>query len=97
MKKTCFNCAYYCFELCNPKNPEMHFHNWCEKWQTFVPDMEIAGQYDYREDVFNTDLETGDAVCFLFKPVKTPLYDDAWFENNKQKNLSNRVEDTDTH
>ena len=62
-----------------------------------APDMEIAGQYDYREDVFNTDLETGDAVCFLFKPVKTPLYDDAWFENNKQKNLSNRVEDTDTH
>ena len=44
MKNTCYNCKHFCFELCDPKDPAKHFHYWCEKWERFVPDMELAGQ-----------------------------------------------------
>ena len=93
MKNTCYNCKHFCFELCDPKDPAKHFHYWCEKWERFVPDMELAGQYDYRGGSFFDDLQTGDAGCFMFTPLESPLHEDDWFERNKAENLSNRLED----
>ena len=38
---------------------------------------------------YNSDLETGDAFCYMFEAVDIPRYPDEWFEKNKAENEAN--------
>lgn len=38
---------------------------------------------------FNSDLVTGDAFCYMFEPVDTPIYPDEWFDKNEAENELN--------
>ncbi len=94
MKKTCMNCQNYCSTLSDGETPGYHVHNWCKYWQTLIPDHGIADRYEYSEPYYS-DLETGDAFCYMFATTKTPRFEDAWFERNKQENIKNRIEEAD--
>ena len=94
MKKTCFNCRCYCISLCDKENPEYHMHDWCKYWQTFIPAYGIADQYEYNGP-YCSDLETGDAFCYMFVARETPRFEDEWFEKNKQENMKSRIKKID--
>ena len=93
MKKTCMNCQFYCSSLCDGENSGYHIHDWCKYWQTFIPSFGIADQYEYNGPYYS-DIETGDAFCYMFKAKEIATFEDAWFEKNKQENLENRVEES---
>ena len=90
MKKTCFNCIYFCGSLCDPNNQTYHIHNWCKHWNTFINAYGIADKFEYN-DCYYDDLETGDAFCYMFEAREKPMFEDEWFERNKRENIKNRV------
>ena len=48
-------------------------------------DYALADKMEY-ECPFNNDLETGDAVCYMFEASDTPSHSDEWYEKNKAEN-----------
>ena len=48
----------------------------------------LADQIDH-DCPFYSDLETGDAYCYMFEPVDVPSYPDEWFDQNKAVNKEN--------
>jgi hypothetical protein len=87
MKKTCMNCTKYHATL-SGKDSSFHIHDWCEQWETVLDAYALANKMDY-DCPFNSDLETGDAFCYMFEPVDTPIYPDEWFDKNKAENELN--------
>ena len=94
MKKTCFNCNFFCNTLCDSENPEYHMHNWCKYWNMFINADGIAGRFEYSGCYFD-DLETGDAFCYMFDAKAKPMFDDEWFYKNRQENIKNRIVESD--
>ena len=87
MKKTCMNCTKYHATLSTIEGA-FHIHDWCEQWKTVLDAYARADQMDYTCP-YNSDLETGDAFCYMFEAVDTPRYPDEWFEKNKAENEAN--------
>ncbi len=92
MKKTCANCRHYCEELLNPANPAQHIHDWCFRWGREIPCFALADRYEYSQSYYS-DIETGDAVCYLFEAADKPRHEDAWFNRNREENIRNRIEE----
>ncbi len=92
MKKTCANCKYYCEELLNPANPNQHIHDWCCLWMREIPCFVLADRYNYGNQTYWDDIETGDAVCYLFEPTTNPQHEDAWFDRHREENIRNRIQ-----
>ena len=57
------------------------------KLLTLLDDMADTMNY---ECPYNSDLETGEAFCYMFEPVDTPSFSDEWFDENKAENELNR-------
>ncbi len=93
MKKTCFNCKFFCNTLCDPENPVYHVHYWCKRWKAFIPSDSLSGQYEYSSPYWD-DLETGEAVCYLFQERETPMHKDSWFDRNREENIRSRMEES---
>lgn len=87
MKKTCMNCKKYHATLCSSEN-SFHIHDWCEQWKTVLKAYALADEIDH-ECPFYSDLETGDAFCYMFEAVGEPAYPDEWFDRNKAENELN--------
>ena len=94
MIKTCYNCRHFCATLCDPADPSYHIHNWCKVRNAFIDAYAMADRYEYK-GIYCDDLETGDAVCYLFEPKDHPAFPDAWFEKNRQKNLESRIDEAE--
>ena len=93
MKRTCFNCAYF-YSTLSDANQDYHIHYWCRHWNAIINNTcGIADQYEYT-DCYYDDLETGDAMCYMFKEKEKEMFPDEWFEKNKQENIKNRIIDT---
>ncbi len=92
MKKTCFNCIYFCNMLSESGDSSYHIHNWCKHWESTINAYGIADKYEYKS-VYYDDLETGDAFCYMFEAKEKPMFDDEWFEKNKESNIKNRISD----
>ena len=87
MKKTCMNCkSYHAVLLSN--DGSFHIHDWCEQWKTELSAYALADKMGY-ECPFNSDLETGDAFCYMFEAADTPSYPDEWYDKNKAENENN--------
>lgn len=84
MKKTCMNCIKYHAILLS-SDGQFHIHDWCEQWKTELDAYALADKIGY-ESPFYSDLETGDALCYMFEAVDIPVYPDEWFNRNKAKN-----------
>lgn len=80
------NCKKYHAFLASDEG-SFHIHDWCEQWGTVLDAYALADKMDY-ECPFYNDLETGDAYCYMFEAVDTPLSDE-WFDNNKAENELN--------
>jgi hypothetical protein len=63
----------------------IHVHDWCEQWKTVLNPYALADKMGYTCP-FNDDLETGDAVCYMFEASDTPAYPDEWYDKNKAEN-----------
>lgn len=87
MKKTCMNCIKYHATL-SGENGDFHIHDWCEQWNTTLNAYALADKMDY-ECPFYSDLETGEAFCYMFEPVDAPAFPDEWFDKNKAENELN--------
>ena len=87
MKKTCMNCKKYHATLIN-KDGLSHIHDWCDQWKTVLDAYALADKRGY-EAPYNSDLETGEAFCYMFEPVDIPSYSDEWFDKNKAENERN--------
>jgi hypothetical protein len=87
MKKTCMNCTKYHAILVSDDDV-YHIHDWCAQWKTALNAYALADQRGY-ECPYNSDLETGEAFCYMFEPVETPSYPDEWFDKNKAENEQN--------
>ena len=87
MKKTCMNCKNYHAVLANDAD-NYHIHDWCDQWQTVLNAYALADKMEY-DCPFNSDLETGDAYCYMFEAAEAPSYLDEWFEKNKTENERN--------
>ena len=95
MKKTCFNCKYFCNTLSDPDQPSYHIHYWCKYWRTCLDrSCGLADRYEYKTSYFD-DLETGEAYCYMFSLRELPMYEDAWFEHNQAENIKNRISEVD--
>ena len=95
MKKTCFNCKNFVDTLCDP-HTTYHVHYWCRQWNvTLATPCGLADRYEYKGGVYYDDLETGDACCYMFEEKDAPMYEDTWFQKNKQTNLENRIEESE--
>ncbi len=92
MIRTCYNCIHFCATLCDPEDTSYHIHNWCKLKRTILDPFVMADRYEYK-DIYHDDLETGDACCYLFEPRQTPAMPDEWFENNRRRNIQNRLDD----
>lgn len=86
MKKTCMNCKKYHAILLGEDGA--HIHDWCEQWEIVLDAYAMAEKMDYKCP-FNSDLETGEAFCYMFEAVVTPTYPDEWFDKNKAENELN--------
>lgn len=84
MKKTCMNCVKYHATLLS-SDGQFHIHDWCEQWKTKLDAYALADKMEY-EPPFYSDLETGDAFCYMFEAVDTPSCSDEWFDKNKAEN-----------
>lgn len=84
MKKTCMNCIKY-HAILFSEDGSFHIHDWCEQWKTVLDAYALADKMDY-ECPFYSDLETGEAFCYMFEAVATPTYSDEWFDKNKAEN-----------
>ena len=84
MKKTCMNCVQYRATVLS-EDGMTHIHDWCEQWGTVLNAYALADKRGY-ECPYNSDLETGEAFCYMFEPIETPSYPDEWFDNNKKEN-----------
>ena len=84
MKKTCMNCKMYHAVMISGGG-NFHIHDWCAQWKTVLNPYALADKMKY-ECPFNNDLETGDAVCYMFEASDTPSYQDEWYEKNKTEN-----------
>ena len=87
MKKTCMNCKKYHAVLLS-NDGSFHIHDWCEQWKTELNAYALADKMGY-ECPFNSDLETGDAFCYMFEAADTPSYPDEWYDKNKAENENN--------
>lgn len=87
MKKTCMNCIKY-HAILSSDEDMFHIHDWCEQWKTALRAYALADQMDY-ECPYYSDLETGEAFCYMFEAVDTPRYPDEWFDKNKAANELN--------
>ena len=94
MIKTCYNCIHFCATLCDPADESYHIHNWCKCRNALINPYALADRYEYK-DLYCDDLETGDAVCYLFEAKEKPAFPDQWFLKNRQKNLENRMTPAD--
>ena len=94
MIKTCYNCIHFCATLCDASDSSYCIHNWCKCKNALIAPYTLADRYEYK-DVYYDDLETGDAVCYLFEAKEKPAFPDQWFEKNRQKNLENRISEAD--
>lgn len=94
MIKTCYNCVHFCAILSDPSDESYRIHNWCKCRNALIDTYAMADRYEYK-DIYHDDLETGDAVCYLFEPKDKPTFPDEWFEKNRQKNLQNRLTEDD--
>ena len=83
MKKTCMNCKKYRETLSSEDG--FHVHDWCEQWKTILYPYALADKNDY-ECPFYSDLETGEAFCYMFEATDKPVCPDEWFEKNKAEN-----------
>lgn len=88
MKKTCMNCKKYHAVLASKENA-FHIHDWCEQWKTALHAYALADQTEH-DFPYYSDLETGEAFCYMFEPADTPSYPDEWFDNNKAENEKNK-------
>jgi len=84
MKKTCMNCTKY-HETLLSNDGFFHIHDWCEQWKTVLDAYALADKMDY-ECPYYSDLETGEAFCYMFEAVDKPAYPDEWFDRNKAEN-----------
>ena len=87
MKKTCMNCKKYHAILSSDEGP-FHIHDWCEQWKTVLHAYALADKLDYQCPYYS-DLETGEAFCYMFEAVDKPSYPDEWFDRNKAENELN--------
>ena len=87
MKKTCMNCKKYHAVLLS-NDGSFRIHDWCEQWKTELNAYALADKMGY-ECPFNSDLETGDAFCYMFEAADTPSYPDEWYDKNKAENENN--------
>ena len=87
MKKTCMNCKKYHAVLIS-KDDSFHIHDWCKQWKTVLDAYALADQTEH-ECPYYSDLETGEAFCYMFEAADTPSYPAEWFENNKAENEKN--------
>ena len=87
MKRTCMNCRKY-HAILSSDEGSFHIHNWCNQWNTVLNAYALADMMDY-ECPYNSDLETGDAFCYMFEPVDVPRFPDEWFDKNKAENELN--------
>ena len=85
MVKTCMNCKSYHASLSDNQDGGFHIHDWCEQWKTELYPFALADKNDY-ECPFNSDLETGEAYCYMFEAVDKPVYPDEWFAKNREEN-----------
>jgi len=85
MKKTCMNCTKYHAVLSN-EQVGFHIHDYCEQWKTVLYAYALAEKNDY-EGSFYSDLETGEAFCYMFEAAETPKYPDEWFDMNRAENM----------
>lgn len=95
MKNTCMNCKKYHAVLSSGEGA-FHIHDWCEQWRTTLNAYALA---DKRDHVcpYNSDLETGEAYCYMFDAVDTPSHSDEWFEKNKAENDANAKRSDDSN
>ena len=84
MKKTCMNCKYYYSTLSDGES-FFHIHDWCDQWKTQLKAYAHADmvEHDYP---YNSDLETGEAYCYMFEPADKPAYPDEWYDANRAEN-----------
>ena len=87
MKRTCMNCKNYHATL-SSNEETFHIHDWCEQWKTVLNTYALADKMNY-EHPFYSDLETGEAFCYMFEAVDTPIFPDEWFDKNKAENELN--------
>ena len=84
MKKTCMNCKMY-HDVLMSNDGSLHIHDWCEQWKTELNRYALADKIGY-ECPYNSDLETGEAYCYMFEAVDVPVYPDEWYDKNKAEN-----------
>ena len=85
MLKTCMNCRKYHATLNDEQGHDFHIHDWCEQWNTTLDPFALADQFEYN-GFYNSDLETGEACCYMFEPAESPAFPDEWFLKNKEEN-----------
>ena len=78
------NCTKYHATLSSDEGL-FHIHDWCEQWKTGLNAYASADKADY-ECPYYSDLETGEAFCYMFEPVDEPVFPDEWFDKNKAEN-----------
>ena len=88
MKKTCMNCRNY-HAVLKSNDSQYHIHDWCEQWKTALNAYALADKMGYACP-YNSDLETGEAFCYMFEPADTASYPDEWFDKNKVENEHNK-------
>lgn len=81
------NCRKYHAVLSNDEG-WFHIHDWCEQWKTVLNAYALADKREYACP-YNSDLETGEAYCYMFEAADTPSYPDEWFDKNKAENEAN--------
>lgn len=88
MKKTCMNCKKYHAVLSEPDGA-FHIHDWCEQWKTVLNAYALADSVEHQCPYYS-DLETGEAFCYMFEAADKPSFPDEWFDKNKASNEQNR-------
>lgn len=65
IRKTCLNCMHYHGELSDPSDVYYHIHDYCDIWETQIPDFILYNRGGYERGF--TDIESGMTNCHAFE------------------------------
>lgn len=101
MKKTCYNCEHF-HGCLGEEGSRFHIHDYCDQLgQCISYDNAMSSEvssvihryidtynkaYITARDTVSDDLETGEAVCWMFKAKDTPFWPDEQFDLNRKRN-----------